>query len=101
MYLSRGYYEYLERSSSNRQHTETQTNDSEDSLDTCNSLTTQKLAIVETNITRWTLYDQGRGGWRRRRREGIVVGRSVDVNVAKRKKSTHVVWMDMEMRQED
>jgi hypothetical protein len=64
-------------------------------------LTTQKLAIVETNITRWTLYDQGRGGWRRRRREGIVVGRSVDVNVAKRKKSTHVVRMDMEMRQED
>jgi len=53
-------------------------------------LTPKKLAIVETNITRWALYDQGRGGWRGRRRESIVVGRSVDINVAKGKKSTHV-----------
>jgi hypothetical protein len=58
-------------------------------------LTTQELAIVETNITRWALYDQGRGRWRGRRREGIVVGRSVDIDVAKRKEGTHVVWNDI------
>jgi hypothetical protein len=59
-------------------------------------LTTQELAIVETDITRWALYDQGRGGRRGRRREGIVVGRSVDIDVAKRKEGTHVVWNDIE-----
>jgi len=46
---------------------------------------------METNITRWALYDQGRGGWRGRRGEGIMVGRSVDIDVAKRKKSAHGV----------
>lgn len=45
----------------NKEHTEAQTDDSENTLNTGNSLTTQQLSIVKTDITRWTLYNKGRG----------------------------------------
>ena len=44
-----------------KKHTKTQADDTKNALDTGDSLTTQKLAIVKTNVTRWTLYNKGRG----------------------------------------
>lgn len=65
MYLSREY-ERFEGMLKYKEHTEAETDYSENTLDTRNSLTTQKLAIMKTNITRGALYNKGRCGWGRR-----------------------------------
>lgn len=73
-----------------RQHTKSQGNDTHNALNTGDPLATQELAIVESNITRRSIDDQGRRGGVGWGRKGILSGRRVDIDVAKGLRRGHI-----------
>lgn len=57
--------------------------------DTRDTFCPQKGVIVEPQVACRTVYHESRCRWRRRGREGVVGGRSMEIDIAERQRGRH------------